>query len=378
MTATPIAEAIVLEFGNPEPQNTITTDTGERVPIPSDLLAPSVTELVIPHPYLHDPDLDLDAFEHELSHALLYKESITNGLDEALLTIAHPSGFWRRHSTALRPTWIASDSHPLVAELVARWYSRSDGVEVAVGRPDGLFDTHWTKLGPPGTVPGARPPLDALLLNCGRDNWAALMGGGSVGSSGTASAAPTATTMTDGTKSWTTNQWAGYTVVCGSVYGIVLSNTATVLTVDQWYAAATPGGAAGATPANGATYAILPGGMAGWFCIISTSSALPASGDTSVVGGITAATDAGGGLVPKICPYAHTAGTNTFTMTPVFTMNAADVTNVGAVTIYQAGFGKSLNTFNAATLYWKSCINFSATMAASGDQLTLTETVTGT
>lgn len=41
-------------------------------------------------------------------------------------------------------------------------------------------------------------------------------------------------TVTDSTKEWTVNQWVGKSVVIGSKYAVVVSNTATALTVDGW------------------------------------------------------------------------------------------------------------------------------------------------
>ncbi len=84
-------------------------------------------------------------------------------------------------------------------------------------------------------------------------------GGGTIKSladdSGTASAI-TSTTLTDSTKSWATDQWQGWEVRVGTVHGVVLSNTATVLTLFQQAVAAatwmTPDGEGAATPSPGA------------------------------------------------------------------------------------------------------------------------------
>jgi hypothetical protein len=366
---TPIESAIVLEFGNPTPQNKV---DGRKTD--ADFLGPSVTTLVIPPPYARDLDCDLDVFTRALADSVLHDQGITNGLDEALLTIAHPSGFWESHSASRHPSWVHSDTHPEFADLVAR-YHQGGGGGTLLGRPADYADTHWTRFGPPGSIGRALDPsgdIEALLVNCGRDNWAQMMGGGAVGYGGTAGT-PTSTTMpiNAGTP-WSVNQWASFTVVCGSVFGIVLSNTSSTLTIDQWYTCATPGGAAGTTPAASSTFAIIPGSMAAWFGWLSSSSVAPLSTDTTITSAITTAS---GGLIPKICPYAHSAGTNTFTFTPVYTANASDSL---PVTVYQAAFCKSINTANAATIVWKSCINVNAVMGAIGDQLTLTETVTGT
>ena len=73
----------------------------------------------------------------------------------------------------------------------------------------------------------------------------------------------------------------GHIVFCpvAGVYGVIVSNTATVLTVDQWTNAASATGAAGTTPASTAVYSISPGmGPAQWIGI-STNSAAASAGD---------------------------------------------------------------------------------------------------
>ncbi len=50
----------------------------------------------------------------------------------------------------------------------------------------------------------------------------------------------TATTLTDSSKTWTVNQWRGFWVYSGAGSGLVLSNTATVLTL-AWAWSTTPG-----------------------------------------------------------------------------------------------------------------------------------------
>lgn len=76
---------------------------------------------------------------------------------------------------------------------------------------------------------------------------------GASNSTGTSTAVGTSS-MTDSGKSWTTNQWAGYTVTTGSVMALVLSNTGTVLTIGSWRTPST--NALPSNPSTG-TYAIL-------------------------------------------------------------------------------------------------------------------------
>lgn len=57
-------------------------------------------------------------------------------------------------------------------------------------------------------------------------------------------------TVTDATKSWTEDQWVGRSVSFGTKYGVVTSNTATVLTVAEWLLTTT--GASTSAPSSGA------------------------------------------------------------------------------------------------------------------------------
>lgn len=79
--------------------------------------------------------------------------------------------------------------------------------------------------------------------------------GAGLGTSGTATGV-SATDMTDSSKNWTVDQWCRFTVRIGSRFGVVLSNTATTLTIGEWYvtgsANATNSFTAGSTPAAGA------------------------------------------------------------------------------------------------------------------------------
>jgi hypothetical protein len=70
---------------------------------------------------------------------------------------------------------------------------------------------------------------------------------GAAQSTGTSTAVGTSS-MTLSTATWTTDQWKGYTVTTGGVMGLILSNTATVLTIGSWRTPST-----NALPANPST-----------------------------------------------------------------------------------------------------------------------------
>lgn len=77
----------------------------------------------------------------------------------------------------------------------------------------------------------------------------------------------TGTTMTDGSAAWTTNQWSGWHVRIGTATAAIVTNTATVLTLDTFtgvilnLAWQYPLGSNGPTPAAGAYTIFKPGGF---------------------------------------------------------------------------------------------------------------------
>lgn len=227
-----------------------------------------------------------------------------------------------------------------------------------------------------------------MRVNNGTDIEAKSLGGDAVvaGSTGTASAAPTATTLTDSTKSgtWTTDCWKGHIVVVGAVYGVVLSNTTTVLTVDLWHNFATPGGAAGTTPANGATYGIVPGQAPAWYMGLSVATRALNAADAFLTNDGTTISElwaSGGGLNRAIAAWAHTTAATSYTLTKTFTANTNDNGNATA-TVHRCGIflcnvTAAPTTTTSGPMFTETDLNADAVLVPSaGDQLTVTEAVT--
>lgn len=103
------------------------------------------------------------------------------------------------------------------------------------------------------------------------------------------------------------------------------------------------------------------------YMALTASATAPAATDTTLTGEITTA---GGGLVRAQATYAHTTGTNTTTLTKTFTANGSDTL---PVTLAQIGV---LNASSSGTLGYHTALNATATLNVSGDNLTVTETVT--
>lgn len=100
----------------------------------------------------------------------------------------------------------------------------------------------------------------------------------------------------------------------------------------------------------------------------SATATTPAASDTTLTGEITTA---GGGLIRKQATYAHTAGTNTTTLTATFTANGSDSL---AVTVSQIGI---FNASSSGTMALKTALSSNATLTTSGDNVSVTETITG-
>lgn len=311
----------------------------------------------------------------------------------AAVAVIHPGGFWNEVSLpADDPTWVWSNNAEL-QKFLAEYYG------CAEGRPADLEDTHYTQYGasvfPPGAIPDPASGIVALHTSIGRDIQALGMGGfGYLGTVGTASATGTnsLTGSAETGVSHASSDSIGNVIVVGpnasgtgsKVWGLITANTSgttPVYTVDQWYNAASPGGAAGATPNATAFYQVLTGPQA-IFVALTTDATAPSFGGTggtqdaaTIVQTLTSEINAGGGgLNRKIGPIGHTAAAATWTNTPVFTANGSDAL---PKTVAKAALCVS-NVGAGGGLVYMTAVSPTATISASGDQLTLTWTFTMT
>lgn len=155
----------------------------------------------------------------------------------------------------------------------------------------------------------------------------------------------------------------------GNVYGVIVSNTTSVLTVDKWYAPATPTGAAVATPSATSVFVILPGNAPVHAMALTATATAPSATDTVLTGEITTA---GGGLIRQFAAWAYTAGASTYTLTGSYVANGSDVL---PVTIAQMA---TFDTITGATgiMLHRTLLSATATLSAVSDALTVTQTVT--
>ena len=361
---------MLVEIGNVSPVHA----DGKGGTTPLNLGYPSVTYVHLPDSvpeegqvgYDFDPTLDVAAFKEHLYDATLANRGITSEPgSEALLAVVHVDGLWQKHSDA-KPSWVWSDN-PVFARLLGSYFKCS------VGRPDDVEDTHLTRSGPPGVKLSDGPT--ALITNNGRNKWALMEGGGGIAVAGATATATSSTTLTNSGASYTSNQFVNCVLVAGSgsgaVYGNIISNTATVITIDRWNNFATPGGVAGSTPGSTTTYNILAVSSPAQFGALSPTSITPALGDTTLSGEITTSS---GGLIRKIATWAHTAGAASYTQTLVYTANGSDSL---PVTVQSGALFDTIVVGNSTSMMFEDSVSPTATLSASGDQLTLTFTVTG-
>jgi hypothetical protein len=360
--------------------------------------APAVTRIVIGHQLAEhfDYDLDIAAHQRELFKAVIRNKGVTNHVaagvtrpkvhavrvDDtseetvdvehhdgaaALEYVVHPDGGFSKNSLDGAPTWVYSPDDEAFGRLVAAWY------EVPYGRPDDVYETHWTH---DGGAPGAalRGPT-ALLVNTGRDLWAKTQGMfGNVLAQQTATAS-SATSLTATGTPLTASGYVGYIVSDNTtgVWAMIQSNTSSVLTVDRWYNPATPAGAAATTPGATDKFTIYQAVPPAQFIAISTTNTASVSTDTTMAGEITTS---GGGCVRTQATYTHTAGTNTYTMGNTWTANASDTGSLPYV-VARMGLFSSMVVSSTIAMWFETLFNATATLTVSGDAVTGTDTITG-
>jgi hypothetical protein len=103
------------------------------------------------------------------------------------------------------------------------------------------------------------------------------------------------------------------------------------------------------------------------YIALTANTGSPAAGDTTLTGEITTAS---GGLIRKAATYAHTGGASTYTLTATFTANGNDSV---PVTIAKVAV---FNASSSGKMPWESLLGTTATISASGDSVTITETIT--
>lgn len=102
------------------------------------------------------------------------------------------------------------------------------------------------------------------------------------------------------------------------------------------------------------------------YIALTANATAPSATDTTLTAEIVTA---GGGLLRAQATYAHTTGTTSYTLTKTFTANGSDSL---PVTIAKIGV---FNASSSGTLVFETLLGTTATLSASGDAVTITETV---
>lgn len=378
---------MIVEFGNQAAKNGV----DDR---------PKVTTVHVPEGdggYSHEiGGVSVDDFRMHRQEAADYNNGVTHLPDhEALLSIV---ASWPSQSVG-KPAWVSVTSDQNTPEGVAEDVEKflSEHYYCPQGKPEDVELTHWTRFGPPGQLAPEPKLPDAtnLYVDSGRVQSNVNDGGGQTGLTGTGTAA-TATTLTTNL-TLVTNAWAGYRVYCMQTatgpltWGNVLSNTntasASVLTIDRWYVAATPGGSANTTPSAGWYFMLADGGqVASWFVGMTITGAFAPiqstnHGDTTLTGeyiiGTPSGVAAGAGYLRRIAPYTQTSGVQTraITLVPVFT--GVLTLDIYPQTFTGIGVFTSMVPGSVGCMKFETALNASATVAAAGDNITVTETISG-
>jgi hypothetical protein len=102
---------------------------------------------------------------------------------------------------------------------------------------------------------------------------------------------------------------------------------------------------------------------------LTANATAPAASDTTLAtgGGAEIAT---GGLTRALGTYAHSGGTAVYTISKTFTTTGSDSL---PVTIAKVGL---FTAVSAGTMVFETALSPTATLSASGDTLTITQTVT--
>jgi hypothetical protein len=144
-------------------------------------------------------------------------------------------------------------------------------------------------------------------------------------------------------------------------FGVIVSNTATVLTIDRWYSGGTWG--LGTTPNGTCSYTVLPGQMPAMFLAVTSDNGAPSASDTTLASEATT-----NGFARALATWAHTAAATTYTLQVVFTASGTLTVNKEAV------FGAA-NTTAGGVMPFESAEPNPPTLV-SGDTLTQTVTIT--
>ncbi len=158
-----------------------------------------------------------------------------------------------------------------------------------------------------------------------------------------------------------------------TVYGVIVSNTATVLTVDRWIAAGSPF-AARRTPARHAVaqYQVLPVYGPAWFMALSTTVQAGANTDSALSGECTSGGNPGFQRA-NATTITHTLASAAYSLAKTFTCGAT-TTTVNSEAVLNASGTQGLTNATGGVMVFEAA-EPSAPTLVNGDTLAQTVTV---
>ena len=202
--------------------------------------------------------------------------------------------------------------------------------------------------------------------NGGRDMLAAAWGGqAGFGVTGTIATASAATTLTATATPFVASAYIGQIVIAeettnAPVWGVIISNTSSVLTIDGWK---NGDGSAGTTPGATANYQIIPGSAPFRYVALTENSGAASAASTALTGELTT-----GSCGRALATFAHTLGAATFTLAKTFSVTAS------FPAIHRCGLFQ-VSTASSSLLGFEVVLSADANVI-SGDTLALTYTGT--
>ncbi len=202
--------------------------------------------------------------------------------------------------------------------------------------------------------------------NGGRDQVSAMLGGKAGFGDGTAIATgSSATSLTATATPFVASAHIGQVVIAeqstsAPVWGTIISNTTSVLTIDGWYDG---DDSAGTTPGATANYQIIAGNAPARYIALTENASAASAASTALTGELTT-----GGCGRALGTYAHTLGAATFTLTKSFSVTAT------FPAIHRAGLFQ-VSTASSSLLSFETVLSADASVI-NGDTLAVTWTIT--
>jgi hypothetical protein len=159
-------------------------------------------------------------------------------------------------------------------------------------------------------------------------------------------------------------------------YGVIIKSTATALTIDQWHDPTAPESTRTTPVTTTSPYMVLPGGAPCFYMGITTDVSAASAADVVLASELWTS---GGGLRRRLASWAHTTGTNTYTLANTFTANGSDAglpKVIHKIGVFQAFTNATVTTSNSGPMLFETVLSADATITISGDNVAITDTVT--